>query len=339
MNQVITYLSTLGIAIVLAATTTAAESSSWGLLEDPLVTGDVEPPCLTCLPNSIPCATSAAAFEPKLQFTADLLILDRSGVDGGPLLRDATTFQPLLSNDDLMGPAQPGVRLGLILFDEDGWDVEFGYLTLDRFGSTQTRQSDNGITFPFFGGIPAEPRNSYGVVYQSDFSSGEINLRRRYGPQLTLLGGLRFLDLNERFRIVNGNRGFYSSTDNDLYGFQLGGDIQWFQIRRSVFFSTLKAGVFYNNADVGARAQGANGLIEFIDDEDEAAFVGDVAVGLLIPMGPQADLRIGYQGLFLDGVGLAPDQSDNFSLFTSSGNLDKSSVNYQGGFIGIDLIW
>ncbi len=101
----------------------------------------------------------------------------------------------------------------------------------------------------------------------------------------------------------------------------------------------MKAGVYYNNADVAATADGPRGPISFIDDEDTAAFVGDVAVGMLVPMGPSADLRLGYQGLFLDGVGLAPDQSDNFSLFTSSGSLDEASVYYHGGFIGVDLFW
>ena len=102
----------------------------------------------------------------------------------------------------------------------------------------------------------------------------------------------------------------------------------------------VTAGVYYNNADVHARASGPRGQpIEFIDDEDVAAFVGDVVVGLLIPMGPRADLRIGYQGLYLDGVGLAPDQSDNYSIFTASGSLDQSTAFYHGGFIGIDLFF
>ncbi len=89
-------------------------------------------------------------------------------------------------------------------------------------------------------------------------------------------------------------------------------------------FATIKSGVYYNNADVSAEAAVGNAPIAFIDDEDEVAFVGDVAFGMLIPMGSHADLRIGYQGLYLDGVGLAPDQSDNYDLFTSSGSMDTT---------------
>jgi hypothetical protein len=229
--------------------------------------------------------------------------------------------------------------MGLMLLDDGGNDVEFSYLGLDTFGGSVTRSSSNPIIFPFFGGVPANPERSYSVDYRSEINSGEINIRRRFGSQVSWLAGLRFVELRERFDITSGAGGFFSSTDNDLYGFQLGGDVQLFRVRRSLAFSTLKAGVFYNNADVAATADSPRGLISFIDDEDVAAFLGDIAVGMLIPMGPSADLRLGYQGLFLDGVGLAPEQSSSYSLFTSSGSLDQSSVFYHGGFIGVDLFW
>jgi hypothetical protein len=276
---------------------------------------------------------------PDVRFTLDLLVLDRSDTDSGPLLTDSVTTQSLLNIEDLGGPAEPGVRMGLIFLDGDGYDVEFGYLGMDRFGKPQSRSSDNPIVFPFFGGIPANPQTSYTAHYFSELNSGEVNLRRSLGSRVKLLAGFRFWELNERFNVTSTAGSFSSSTDNDLYGFQVGGDVHLAQIRRSTLFTTLKAGVYYNNADVAARAQSNGGLIEFIDDEDEVAFVGDVAVGLLIPMGPSADFRIGYQGLFFDGVGLAPDQSNDYSLFTSSGTLDTSTVLYHGGFLGVDFYW
>jgi hypothetical protein len=287
-----------------------------------------------CVPQSVWTET-----VPDIQFTLDLLILDRSDADAGPLFFDAQTFQPLLDHEDLLGPAQPGVRMGLLLLDDCGWDLEFGYLGLDRFGDQQTRSSDNGILFPFFGGIPANPQDTYTARYISELNSGEVNLRRRYNSRLAVLAGLRFLELNERFQINSDSGGFRSLTDNDLYGLQVGADVKWLRIRRSVLFSTIKSGIYYNNADVSARAQSNAGLLAFEDDEDEAAWVGELAAGLLIPMGPQADLRIGYQGLWLDGVGLAPDQSDNYSIFTGSGSLDQTTVSYHGGFVGIDLFY
>jgi hypothetical protein len=88
-----------------------------------------------------------------------------------------------------------------------------------------------------------------------------------------------------------------------------------------------------------AEAMNNGNLLQLMDGEDEVAFVGDVAFGLLIPMGPRADLRIGYQGIFLDGVGLAPNQSANYDIFTRSGSLDTSTLFYHGGFLGIDVFF
>ena len=46
-----------------------------------------------------------------------------------------------------------------------------------------------------------------------------------------------------------------------------------------------------------------------------------------------------YEIVWLDGVGLAPDQSDNFRISTNEGTLDLSTVLYQGGYIGCDITW
>jgi hypothetical protein len=245
----------------------------------------------------------------------------------------------LVSNDELIVHGEPGIRMGLILLDDQGCGVEFGYMGLDPFGGPRTYSSTAPIIFPFFGGIPLNPQTSYSVHYLSRNHSGEVNLRRELTDRVTVLGGFIFLELNETFDIRSSAGSFSSATDNDLYGFQIGGDLYLAQIRRSVLFSTLKSGVYYNNADVMAEALSGNAIIKFVDDEDDVAFVGDVAVGLLIPMGSHAEFRIGYQGLYLEGVGLAPDQSDNYSLFTASGSLDSSTLLYHGGFVGIDLFW
>ena len=190
---------------------------------------------------------------PKVQFTVDLLIMDRADTGSNPLLVDMETGEVLLSTGGLIQDAEPGARLGLILLDQEGgYDVEFSYLGLDTFGDPVTRSSNNPIGFVFFDGFPANPQSSYTVDYRSELNSGEINLRKRFGPQVSWIAGFRFLELRERFNILSDSGGFFSNTDNDLYGFQLGGDVQLFRVHRSLVFSTVKAGVYYNNADVSA---------------------------------------------------------------------------------------
>ncbi len=121
--------------------------------------------------------------------------MDRADTGSNPLLVDTQTGQVLLSTGDLIQEAEPGVRIGLMLLDDGGYDVEFSYLGLDTFGDPITRNSNNPITFAFFGGVPANPQNSYSVDYRSELNSGEINLRKRFGPQVSWLAGFRFIEL------------------------------------------------------------------------------------------------------------------------------------------------
>lgn len=337
MHYAIRFTCVAWIGLLFAARLNAVESATdaWPTIAQ-CNHDDSSPSCVAA------CSTPYQVWNqgtPHLQFTLDLLVLDRSDADASPLLFDSQTQEVLLDTGDLIKEGEPGVRMGLILFDDCGYDLEISYLGLDTFGESVTRSSNNPIVFPFFGGVPANPQSSYTTRYASELNSGEINLRQRFGSRVALLAGFRFLELNEHFNIVSDAGGFFSSTDNDLYGLQIGADVQWLRVRRSVLFTTIKAGAYYNNADVSARATSGGGPIQFIDDEDEMAVVGELAAGLLIPMGPQADFRIGYQGLFLDGVGLAPDQSDNYLIFNGSGSLDKATVLYHGGFLGVDLFF
>ena len=71
---------------------------------------------------------------------------------------------------------------------------------------------------------------------------------------------------------------------------------------------------------------------------------------LLVDLDPQGNATMGsgvdknaversiYDWL-IDGVALAPDQSNNFRLATGEGSLDLGSVFYQGGHVGIDITW
>jgi hypothetical protein len=235
---------------------------------------------------------------------------------------------------------EAGLRFGVIWFDESGWDLEFVYIGTDRFTSRRTRESDSPVIFPFFDGVALNPSDAYSVAYDSRLRSGEFNVRHRLNERATLLAGFRVLELRENFDITDEGGGFFSNTDNDLYGFQIGGDLIFWTIRRCHLFGTIKSGIYYNSADVMAEAANSRGRpLSFVGGEDVAAFAGDVAAGLLIPMGPRADMRIGYQGIYLDGIGLAPDQSDNYSIFTGWGQLDQSTLFFHGGFFGVDLFF
>jgi hypothetical protein len=290
--------------------------------------------------NTASCFKSGEGCGPSITAYIDVLILGRDDSIEGAYLIDTVTLEPLLFLEDLIDTAEPGMRYGIIAHD-GGTSYEFNAFGMDTFGGRQNRQSANPITFPFFAGFPASPRSEYDVNYRSLLQGAELNRRRAWSDRFTGLIGFRFIELREQFNIQSPAGNFSSSTDNDMYGLQIGGDIRLFDFRYTSIVATLKGGVFYDNADVYADAlnPATNENMTFVDDEDEVSFVGEVMLGALVPMGPQAHLRVGYQMLHLNNVGLAPDQVFSYSIFDGQGTLDTSQVWYHGAYIGMELFW
>ena len=287
------------------------------------------------------CFSAPQPARPKLVVSFDFLILDRHDSISGPYFFDNVTFQPLLNIDQLTGDAEPGVRVGFTAIEDDCHATELVFFGVDQYGGRQTANSPNAIFFPFFGGTAANPLTQYDLKYTSEFHGVELNRRRVLSDRITGLYGIRFIELREEFTVNGAGGRFFSLTDNDLYGFQLGGEIRLFDWGRTRFVSTVKGGVYYDNADITAEAinPATNGLLKFVDDEDEIAFVGELMIGALVPMGPQANLRFGYQMFYLDGIGLGPNQSATYSLFSGQGSMDQTDIWYHGAYFGLELFW
>jgi hypothetical protein len=287
------------------------------------------------------CFSDGLPHDRRITAYVDVLILGRDDSIDGPYLVDAITFEPLLFLEDLIDEGEPGARYGILAHGDNGASLEFNGFGMDDFGARITRQSPNGITFPFFGGSPASPQTEYRVNYRSILQGVELNHRRCFTDRFTGLLGFRFVELREVFDIRSSLGAFSSSTDNDLYGLQLGGDIRLYDFQYSSIVATLKGGVFYDNADVFANAlnPATGDELTFVDDEDEVSFIGEAMLGALVAMGPQANLRTGYQMLYLNNVGLAPDQVFSYSLFNGQGTLETTNVWYHGAYIGVELFW
>lgn len=286
-------------------------------------------PCDTCGPS-----------HPHVKVSVDALYLYRDDSVGGDFLFDNVTGQPMLQLDDFLAEWEEGFRVGLRFYENDGRSWEIVGFGMDHYEQAGRRESGNGITFPFFSGVPATPETAYDVEYKAQFQGLELNFRRPITDRLEILAGARFIESSEGFDIkAQAFRGFFSAVDNDLYGAQIGADARLFRVGIIDIATTVKGGIFYNNANVYAEATTGGAPIRFYDDEDTVAFAGELQLGGIVPMGPQASLRFGYQLFYLDGIGLAPNQSNTFDIFTASGTLDESSLLYHGAFLGFDIFW
>ena len=158
-------------------------------------------------------------------------------------------------------------------------------------------------------------------------------------PILTLLEDFSLIgtDLQE------GTSSYDISTENYLYGLQMGGRLRRTWRYWAVEF-TGKAGVFLNDASQSQMATDFPN--DFVVREltgshgQNVAALGELGVSLIRPITDVWSLRIGYQALGVGGLALAPNQLD-FNVAPASGSeLHKDGwVFFHGLNLGVEACW
>jgi hypothetical protein len=179
-----------------------------------------------------------------------------------------------------------------------------------------------------------------GADYTSKLHSTEVNLLSDwFSDRVTLLAGFRWVELHEELSVAIGlpfipNPVIRNDTDNHMYGFQIGGDIRLWDRGGPLTISTAaKAGIYHNDADLGA--QFAGGLFGFDVGEDHTAFLGELDVVGKYALTDNIAIRAAYQMMWIEGVVTAEGQL--ISLL-STGSLDTGgSPFYHGAAIGLEL--
>ena len=191
-------------------------------------------------------------------------------------------------------------------------------------------------------GIPVPttgPNDILATTYGTDFHSFHLNLRHRARDCVTLVGGFRWIELGELLevrQIEPVSRDLFSvDTDNHLYGFQLGTDLDLLYRSRWSLVATTRAGVFYNRADQVTLAPVLTGIQGVVDNvsakDDHTAFVGELGVEGQYSVTSRISLTAGYRLYWLEGVALAPNQ-----LRTTDLNAPGSATVDTGGSLFLD---
>jgi hypothetical protein len=174
----------------------------------------------------------------------------------------------------------------------------------------------------------------------------EANGRLDLSPGVTVLGGLRWLQLNDTLvgwltpadRIEPNWKGpclgqspppcalsdvssgnppwtypafppfWTAKTQNNLYGAQVGVDAKLLEVGRFSIDGLIKAGVFDNNATQSALVSMEKRLFPTQAAVNRAAFVSEAELQAKYQLAKGLALKVGYEALWLDGVALAPGQ-------------------------------
>lgn len=290
------------------------------------------------LANECFCAPPPCYFG---TFYLDALVLDRtSNIEAMDLYFNNANVA-ILNTADFNLDLEGGVRFGILLPGPTGNDWIGEYFGINSFQDSITRTDVAGVTDLFFGRAGG-PFNSLTAVYDSKLDSLEFTIRSRQTPRLAPLAGIRYVRVDEEFSSLQDpvtRLGWLSNTDNDMYGFQFGCQALLLDAGYWRLETTAKAGPYLNDIDVDVRNNDGGALISRHADFWQTAFVGDLRIGFVCCLGARMNFRCGYQGLWIEGLAVAPNQNNNLSFATGLESVDVSGVAYQGGYLGLDLSW
>jgi hypothetical protein len=272
----------------------------------------------------------------NITFTMDGIILGRSGLDAQVIAVDGSG-NPVLSSEDIDLGAQIGPRVSVFMGGRQT-GLEFAFFGLNEL-SFQDVVNQNGVTPYFFGGFPANPVESYDIHYRSRLYSAELMFWSPVAEIARVGAGIRGVGLSETFDILQTGEsittGFFSETETDLLGFQIGGGVPL--LRRQYFYidATAKTGVYHQASDLSAIAQN----VELHEDEVDVTAVTELNIGGEYHFGRHVSLRGGYLVLWLHDVALGPNQNDDWDIINGTGGFDTNTAVFQGGYFGFQVRW
>jgi hypothetical protein len=259
---------------------------------------------------------------------------------------------------------------------------EFGYMGIYDFGSTASFTDPNPVDpltgtgnlfslFSEFGTNPNTVAVQFGPMAETDRSivhsismdsqlqSAEMSYRRYWVgfiPRVsgTLLAGFRYTKLKEDFLFATSGEAaqvYTTRADNDLAGFQTGGDV-WIGLMQGVRIGAEgKAGIYNNHYTVDntivTDPLGVTPptLSERFKD-DEVAFITEASADVVFDILPNWSIRGGYEFLYLNSIVLAGENFNTASPYGLPGQTPRVPfVNeqghnfYHGAHLGIEYIW
>jgi putative beta barrel porin BBP7 len=295
----------------------------------------------------------SGGHDPRWTVRAGALWLHRSAPDSAVLVTDS--FAPggttLLDASQFRFDFAPGFELDAIRHNvlDSGWDLQARFFDVENMNaSTPTIVAPAGAVIQF-----ATPigntffPNTISGTYDSQLLSTELNVRRQTGPEwLTILAGFRYLRLNEQGLTIFETIGpvtnlfpYLIDSTNDLYGAQLGADIDLLSQGRLSVSTFGKAGLYGNNISTSAQVtSAATGAVLFgtAAHETNTAFVGEWGLVGAYRITNSLSLRTTYQLMWVEGVALASDQVAVANMLGGPSSVDNNGAFYQGFFAGLE---
>jgi len=291
------------------------------------------------------------------------------------------TTDIVLSSEDLELDYEPGFRI-VGRYDLGPMSVvEFGYMGIydwksgNSFTDPNPVDGDTGNLFSLFsefgtnpldvtdadtGPMPESERSiTQSISLDVDLHTAEMSYRRYwvgYIPRIsgTILAGVRYTRLKESFEFNatgEASLAYLTKAENDLTGFQTGGDI-WVALMQGVRIGAEgKVGIYNNNyvldnlVITNPEAGSPPDLNERFSSNN-GAFISDASIDLIVDILPSWSLRAGYEVLFINSLVLAGENFNTTSPYELPGQavrepflFDQGHALMHGGHVGVEFVW
>jgi len=287
--------------------------------------------------------------------TVDALMLWQSGIPSRAIFVEEGTGSTAINANQLEPAMAAGPRFGLIRRVGDVNSIEGNYFNVRSFVGAGSLPA-TGAPFTLQTLPPFLDIQTANVVTSAQIQSAELNWRRWNGKSVTWLSGFRWVEWNEQLKadyafasdVAAGNGYYNANTGNNLYGGQIGADVQLWNAGKAVRVNAVgKTGIFYNPAAFQRSATGfttAGGTTDQYGPlsgvADQTAFVGELGVNANVSITRWLAWRAGYTLFWLSGVATAADQLKltNFGEGTATINTN-GSVLLHGVTTGLEARW
>lgn len=310
-----------------------------------------------------------AASNARWTARLDALLLWRNAPRERPLFsswdKDTETVGgTVMDAHDLDSTMGAGPRISLFRTDCHGHTTEFTYFQAFNFLAEEaTVPSDEGYTIGpdgIYGNKWAELDTGTAQL-TSGIKSFEVNGRKCFTRNISLLGGFRWVEWRESASILDMyrpadvfpariDRDRYDTTAvNSLYGYQIGFDARMFDRGWLRVDATMKGGAYYNIATQqssyhnGPLGEPAGLVGRTYQDSGTAAFVGELGFMGTIPLTDHFEFTFGYLGLWLESIAqptnqfgsqrIVPDEPARGKIDTTGGTV------LQGVTLGFNAKW
>jgi len=342
-----------------------------------------------------PAPVVQAESAPQWTFSAEAIGLSRQGgpnrtlvarVPGGvpyhaPPGLDSSTYPgaEALNSDQFWQRLAAGPKLGLTYHGDSGYGAELSYFSVLGLSATKTTGPDNPADWLVMK-VPGSFWQTQDFPYQAmvwkdatSLYSVEANARLELSPRVTVLAGLRWLQLNDRLQgtltpadhtaptwklscpgadllaLCTGSpvesAGAYppfwtASTKNNLYGVQIGVDGKLAELGRLSLDGVVKIGLFDDAAEQSTVVSMRKQLFPARAATNNVTFASEAGLQVKYQLTKGLAVKAGYQALWLDGVALAPGQIEETlttpASVTALGVNCRSSALFQGGAVGLE---